>query len=251
MLIAISLSVIALSPIQLEHWLDPEAYLLGLEQLGWWGPIALMSFMAVAVVISPIPSAPIAVAAGSAYGHFWGTIYALVGAEFGALIAFEIARRLGGAKVSRWIGTRAMPPELSGQLGLSALVFTARLLPAISFDVVSYAAGLTPLRRRWFALATALGMIPATFLLSHAGAGLRSAQGGTVDVVLSLSGLVLLGALGAFLGYWRRNRGHAVAEVEGRQTTSRLLKIPQETLDATQAEAGHHTRRTDTQREGA
>lgn len=36
---------------------------------GLWGPVVIITLMTVAVVASPIPSAPIALAAGAAYGH--------------------------------------------------------------------------------------------------------------------------------------------------------------------------------------
>ncbi len=48
--------------------------------------------MILAILVSPIPSAPIAVAAGAAYGHTWGRLYVLLGAECGALAAFGLAR---------------------------------------------------------------------------------------------------------------------------------------------------------------
>ena len=79
-----------------------------------------------------------------------------------------------------------------------------RLLPAISFDIVSYAAGLTILRRRWFALATATGMVPATFLLSHAGAGLRNTDSALTNILGSLAGLGVLMLLAAL--YVRKRR---------------------------------------------
>jgi len=57
-----------------------------------------------------------------------------------------------------------------------AIVFVSRLLPFISFDVVSYAAGLTPLRFWRFAVATLAGIVPASFVLVHFGAVMISAD---------------------------------------------------------------------------
>lgn len=51
--------------------------------------------MAIAIVINPIPSTLIALAAGAAYSHTWGTIYLVIGAASGALGAFWITRLLG------------------------------------------------------------------------------------------------------------------------------------------------------------
>ena len=57
-------------------------------ELGYLGPLAIMGLLAVAIVLNPIPSAPIALVAGAAYGQLWGTVYVAIGAEIGALIAF-------------------------------------------------------------------------------------------------------------------------------------------------------------------
>jgi len=46
------------------------------------------------------------------------------------------------------------------------VILIARLLPFISFDVISYLAGLSGIRPLSFAVATALGMLPATIVYS-------------------------------------------------------------------------------------
>ena len=55
------------------------------EWAGPAGPLAIIGLMTFAVVFSPLPSAPIALAAGAIYGHLWGTLYVIAGAELGAL----------------------------------------------------------------------------------------------------------------------------------------------------------------------
>jgi len=42
-------------------------------------------------------------------------------------------------------------------------------MPFVSFDMISYAAGLSRLHAWRFALATLAGIIPASFLLAHVG----------------------------------------------------------------------------------
>lgn len=73
---------------------------------GLWGPVLIVTLMTVAVVASPIPSAPIALAAGAAYGHLLGTVQVVIGAELGALIAFGLARVLGRDVLRRVFGDR-------------------------------------------------------------------------------------------------------------------------------------------------
>lgn len=156
--------------------IDEEMLRGRIEDLGAWGPLAVIALMMLAILVSPIPSAPIAMAAGAAYGHGWGTLYVLVGAEAGALAAFGLARMLGGAALSRWFGKR-LPAGLSGsQDALMGIVFVSRLLPFISFDLISYAAGLTVLAWWRFALATLAGIVPASFFLAHLGLEMASGE---------------------------------------------------------------------------
>jgi len=141
-------------------------YIMG---LGMLGPLAVVALIALAVLVSPLPSAPVALAAGALYGHAWGTLYVLLGAELGALGAFALARLLGREALQRWLGHRLPKTRLGTQGGLMTIVFVSRLLPFISFDVVSYAAGLTSLSLWRFALATLAGILPTSFLLAHFG----------------------------------------------------------------------------------
>ncbi len=164
-----------------------------IEQLGWIGPFAVIVLMTGAIVVSPIPSAPIALAAGAAYGHTWGTIYVLIGAEAGALIAFTIARVLGCDVMQKFFRQRSSLRLLGSQNTLMTIVFASRLLPFISFDVVSYAAGLTPLRLWRFAAATLTGIIPASFVLAHFGAEMVSADTDRIAIsVLALGAITLI-----------------------------------------------------------
>jgi len=142
---------------------------LWIEAAGIWGPVVIVALMTVAIVASPVPSAPIALAAGAAYGHFAGTIIVLIGAELGALVAFLIARYLGRDIVEKWFGDHVSVGLLGSQNALMLLVFASRLLPFVSFDLISYAAGLSILNFWRFAVATFAGIMPASFLLAHLG----------------------------------------------------------------------------------
>ncbi|MBI5446317.1 MAG: TVP38/TMEM64 family protein [Deltaproteobacteria bacterium] len=55
---------------------------------------------------------------------------------------------------------------------LTLVVFLSRLIPFVSFDVVSYGAGLTKMTLQSYTLATLLGMIPLTFMYNYFGSAL-------------------------------------------------------------------------------
>src|SRR3546814_6544205 len=117
--------------------MDGERLDMLVARAGFWGPVVIITLMTVAVVASPIPSAPIALAAGAAYGHLWGTVQVVIGAELGALIAFGLARVLGHDVLRRMFGDRMDAGLLGSQTALTATVFASRLMPFVSFDMRS------------------------------------------------------------------------------------------------------------------
>jgi len=173
---------------------------------GWYGPLAVIGLLAAAIVLSPIPSAPIAVVSGMAYGHIWGTVYVIIGSETGAVLAFTISRLAGYGAVRKWLGPKIDSARIFGsQNMMMALVFVTRLLPFLSFDVVSYAAGLTPLAFWRFALATLAGIIPASFLLAHVGSEAVTGEPRQIMTsILALGAVTLLPLGGSWL--YRRFR---------------------------------------------
>jgi uncharacterized membrane protein YdjX (TVP38/TMEM64 family) len=170
----------------LQHWLD---------RLAGLGPLAVILLIAFAIVFNPIPSAPIALAAGAVFGHAWGTLYIVLGAELGAIVAFGIARFAGYELLRKWFGDKIETGLWGNQNRLTVLVFVSRLLPFISFDLISYAAGLTPIRFWRFAAATLLGLIPMSFLLAHFGAELKTTGlARAIPIALGL-GVLTLGSV--------------------------------------------------------
>ena len=190
--------------------LDGHALRQFIMGLGLAGPLAVVGLMTLAILVSPIPSAPIALAAGAAYGHTWGTAYIVLGAELGALAAFGLARLLGRDTLQRWLGSRLPKSRLGSQGTLMAIVFASRLLPFISFDVVSYAAGLTTLSFWRFALATLAGILPASFLLAHFGGEMATGElDKMIFAVLALGLLTMVPFAAQYLRERMRKRGAA------------------------------------------
>ena len=140
-----------------------------LERSGPLAPLLYMAVMALAVVISPLPSLPLDIAAGRYFGPLLGTLYSSLGALAGATASFLIARLLGRELVPRLVrGHIIFCASCSDRL-MTKIVFLSRLLPVVSFDLVSYGAGLTGMSLWKFATATFLGMLPLTFLYNYFG----------------------------------------------------------------------------------
>lgn len=175
-----------------EEFLTPSRLVAYLDGLGPWAPLALIGGMAAAVIIPPIPSLPLDLAAGALYGPLWGTLYVVTGAEIGAVAGFLIARALGRDLVSRMIKTGATFCQACSDHQLFSLVFFARLVPVFSFDVVSYGSGLTTISLKAFALATLIGMIPPTLAFTYFGSSVVSAQWVLVAAAVAMVALFLI-----------------------------------------------------------
>lgn len=189
--------------------MNPEALHARVLQWGLWGPLAIVGLMTLAVLVSPIPSAPIALAAGAAYGHGWGALYVLLGAQSGAMAAFALARIVGSATVHRWFGERLSMGLIGSQNTLTGIVFVTRLLPFLSFDIVSYFAGLTVLSFWRFSLATLAGIAPSSFLLAHFGKEMGTGDAARIlFAAIALGGLTLLPiGVKLFLDWRKRRKG--------------------------------------------
>ncbi|MDH5428746.1 MAG: TVP38/TMEM64 family protein [Nitrospirota bacterium] len=153
----------------LQDFLAPEKLSIFLQELGVAGHFALMGLMTLAVVVSPIPSLRLDLAAGAAYGPLWGAAYVLIGAEFAAILSFLIGRALGREVLGRCWKQDMRFCEHCSDHHLFGFLVVARLVPIFSFDIVSYGAGLTKMSLKAFALATFVGMIPPTVALTYLG----------------------------------------------------------------------------------
>lgn len=156
----------------MTSYLSPDKIQAWLARTGNLAPLIFMLAMAVAIVISPIPSLPLDIAAGAFFGPFLGTIYSSVGALVGAMMSFLISRALGRDFIMHLVGGHInFCTECSDKL-LTKIVFLSRLVPLVSFDVVSYGAGLTKMSLSKFSVATFLGMLPLTFVYNYSGSTL-------------------------------------------------------------------------------
>ncbi len=202
-LVGLSLLYYVLSRVGLVDIItEPDRLIALIHNQGLTGVLLIIGLMSIAIILNPIPSAPIAIVSGAIYGHTWGTLYIVIGAEIGALIAFYIARMAGRDITARLIGRDKFPQWIGTQNAMTLTVLLTRLAPFISFDWVSYGAGLTPIHAWRFALATFIGLMPASFLLAHFGSEMANDSFDQLLVLVGILGLFVL--LPLFYGLYRQ-----------------------------------------------
>ena len=173
--LAVAASGWGLTSFEYERYLSSTVLAQWLIGTGPWAPLLLIGSIICTVVIPPIPSLTLVLAAGAAFGPFDGALYAVIGAEIGAIACFLVARALGREALSRVMKTEATFGQMCTDHQLMGAVFFARLIPIFSFEV-SFGAGLTNISLKTFALATLFGMAPPTFAFTYLGSSMISAQ---------------------------------------------------------------------------
>jgi uncharacterized membrane protein YdjX (TVP38/TMEM64 family) len=138
---------------------------------------ALAVFVAiyVAAVALSIPGAVLlTVSGGILFGWLAGGLAVLVGATAGATLIFLVARTAFGEFFIRRAGPRLKRIVAGFRADAFSYLLFLRLVPLFPFFLVNLAPALVGIPLRTFVAATALGIVPATFVFAALGAGLDS-----------------------------------------------------------------------------
>lgn len=185
---------------QIRLWIDGAGFL---------GEVGFVFGYAI-ITLTPVPKNVLSIAAGFAWGLVLGVGLVFVGALLGAALAFVLGRALGRDAIERFTGARVKAvDELLQRRGLLSMI-GVRLIPVLPFTVINYAAGLTAVRIRDYALGTAIGIIPGT--VSYVAVGAYGAElNGGFFVALGVLGVLTIG--GILVAYrWRRKKIEPVEE---------------------------------------
>jgi uncharacterized membrane protein YdjX (TVP38/TMEM64 family) len=172
---------------------DPQIFRQWLEDHGTLAPVLFIGVQALQVIVSPIPGEVTGFLGGYVFGEWVGLLYSTVGLTAGSLAAFAAGRWLGTGYVRRVVSARTWQRlgfviEAEGAF----LCFLLYLIPGFPKDILCYLFGISPMPFWVFAMASTLGRLPGTWILSAQGA--RTASGDYVRLLL-LTTIVLAVAL--------------------------------------------------------
>lgn len=167
-----------------------------IRSFGVWAVLVSFLLMMFQSLIAPLPAFLLTFANAAVFGWWQGAIISWTSSMAGAALCFFIARVLGRDVVEKITGKGAIKTvDVFFERYGKNTILICRLLPFVSFDFVSYAAGLTGMGFWGFFLATGVGQLPATLVYSYVGGMLT---GGTRTFVYALMIIFSLAAL-AFL----------------------------------------------------
>jgi uncharacterized membrane protein YdjX (TVP38/TMEM64 family) len=139
------------------------------QELGPLGPLVFIGAYGIAAV-ALFPAVALTLAAGVLFGLAKGVLFVMIGATFGAALAFltgrHVARRFVEHLLERHPRLVAIDRAVESQ-GLR-LVFLLRLSPAVPYTLLNYALGLSRVRFRDY-IAGSIGMLPAVTMYVYSG----------------------------------------------------------------------------------
>lgn len=191
-IILISLIILAIALFRLTDLgakLTPDSIRAFVLSFGALSPLIYIAIYSIAPVFM-IPGTFISFIAGVAFGGFYGTIYTVIGATFGASAAFLTARHLGRDFIEGLLKGRLKIFDEGAEIhGFKAVLFV-RLIPLFPFNMVNYGAGLSKIKFKDFFLATLIGIIPGTLAYVNLGNSITDIR--SWRFVLAIAFLILL-----------------------------------------------------------
>jgi uncharacterized membrane protein YdjX (TVP38/TMEM64 family) len=151
-LVAVAVFVPMPTALQLRDWA---------RSVGPWFPLAFLAAHVV-VTVFPFPRTAFTLAAGLLFGTTLGVGLAVLASTLSALAALWLVRAVGW-QLDRLVSHPAID-TVNTRLGRRGwpVVVSLRLIPAVPFSVINYAAGASGVRMLPYTLATVVGLIPGT-----------------------------------------------------------------------------------------
>lgn len=188
-----------------SDWLTLQAVksnrdqLLAYAETHLWTALLLWGLAYAAVVAFSIPGAAVmSLATGFLFGRVAGTAVIVCAATLGASLVFLGARYLfAGAARERLARNDHVVRLLDGfERGAFHYLLFLRLVPLFPFWLVNLASAFTSVPLRTYALATAVGIVPGSFVYANLGRSLGSID--SLNNLVSWEVLASLGLLGLF-----------------------------------------------------
>jgi uncharacterized membrane protein YdjX (TVP38/TMEM64 family) len=177
--------------------------------------VLLYAGLYVAVVALSLPGGAImTVAGGFLFGKWLGTPIVIVAATIGATVLFLVARSAFGDVLRARAGPFLRKMEDGFRANAFWYLLSLRLIPLFPFFAVNLVPALLGVPLATYVLATAIGIMPASFVFASFGAGLGEIfdRGEMVSltsvltpgIMIALVGFAVLALIPVALKHWRR-----------------------------------------------
>lgn len=181
----------------MRQYFTDATYIRGLvEQNYVLGALLMILVTALQVVVAFVPGELVEVAAGYVFGGLWGTIYVLIGAVLGSIVAILLSRRFGTKLVKSLFPDTELNslPILNNPTERNSLTFLLFLIPGTPKDMLTYVIGLTDMKIWQYLLLTTFSRIPS--IVSSTIAGNELGESRVMIAIYIFAGIAILSIIG-------------------------------------------------------
>lgn len=160
-----------------------------LASFGIWGAAVFVLLQALQVMIAPIPGEFTQFAGGYIYGTWLGALLSVAGILLGSLVAFGLGR-LFGLPLLKIVMSQRTFGKFSFLLNhpkTELVILILFLIPGSPKDIMTYLAGLTPVKPLHFFVAAMVARFPGILLSSYIGAHMEAKAYGPVIVASAIA----------------------------------------------------------------
>ena len=171
---------------------DPKQFRKWVKHTGIWGQFIMIGISAFQIIVAIVPGEPIEIASGYAFGWIGGAALCLLGTLVGQTIVFLFAKKFGMDFVKVFVSEKKLNKIsfLKDRSKLYSSIFFIFLIPGTPKDVLSYVAGITPIKLIPFLLVSGLARIPSV-VSSTIGGGLLGSKNYKMAIIVFVVTLII------------------------------------------------------------
>ena len=226
-----------------DFFKDPESLRSWVKEKGLWSRLVFVGVVILQVIVAFIPGEPVEIAAGALFGVWEGTLLCLVGALIGSCLVFLFVKKWGVKVVELFF-----PPEEHKKLKFMEqekraefILFLLLFIPGTPKDLISYFAGLTPVKFIHFAWITFVARIPSVITSTWGGDAIL--EGKWILTVCIFAGTAVISALGVWL--YKRITARRSEKKPEEEKAAEEVSPPEKLEDETPEEVPALTGKTD------
>lgn len=146
---------------------------------GVYGLLLLFIIQVAQIFLFILPGEPIEILAGMCYGWVWGTIFIMISSAFIATFIFMLVRKLGKQFVYDFSDEEKIKKIENNKLfqnpkRIELVLFILFVVPGTPKDLLTYLAGLLPIKTSRFIVISTIARIPSIVTSTIAGANIAT-----------------------------------------------------------------------------
>lgn len=171
---------------------EPEKFRSLVDSFGIWGYFIFVFLIFFQVVFAFIPGEPFELFAGYAFGSVPGLVLCMTGSWLGSAVVFLLTRKFGVKFVELFFSMDKINSVkfLRNKKKMYMLTFLAFFIPGTPKDLLSYAAGLTPINFWTYMLLSSVARIPSVITSTVSGSAFGTKKYVFGIIVFAITGII-------------------------------------------------------------